>query len=223
MLLRSAIRISILAASVMLAGGCLSKSESSTGQKPGVVASGVNNRAPTIFGTPNSAVMTGDTYSFTPSASDADGDPMTFSIANKPRWASFDTTTGRLSGQALLGDEGLYQRISISVTDGGATSSLPEFSIQVTQTALGSMTLTWIAPTENSDGTVLTDLAGYNLYYGVSAGNYPNRIRINNPSISTYIIENLLPDTYFVVATSFNASGIESVFSNMATKMVASQ
>ena len=166
--------------------------------------------------------MTNDVYSFRPSAEDADGDAISFSISNKPRWASFNSATGELSGQPLLGDEGVYAQIVISATDGSATSALPSFAIEVTQVALGSMPLSWTAPTENSDGTALTDLAGYNLYYGTSASNYPHRIRIDNPSISTYLVENLLPDTYYVVATSFNAVGVESAYSNMATKTILS-
>jgi len=153
---------------------------------------------------------------------DADGDALNFSISGKPQWALFDSATGELSGKTFLGDEGVYGQIIISATDGSATSTLPSFSIEVTQVALGSMSLSWAAPTQNSDGTALTNLAGYNLYYGRSANNYPHRIRINNPSISTYLVENLLPDTYHVVATSFNAFGVESEFSNTATKTVLS-
>jgi hypothetical protein len=166
--------------------------------------------------------MTGDNYVFTPTANDPDGDTITFAITNKPRWASFDTSTGQLSGQPLLSDEGLYSNVSISVSDGTATSSLPAFSIEVTQTALGAMILSWTAPTENTDGSALTDLAGFKLYYGTSAGSYTHQVRIDNPSISTYLIDNLLPKTYYVVATSFNQAGVESSYSNMAIKTVES-
>ena len=44
--------------------------------------------------------------------------------------------------------------------------SLPAFSITVTQVGLGSMSLSWTPPTQNTDGSALTDLAGYKLYYG---------------------------------------------------------
>ena len=58
------------------------------------------NRAPTISGTPSSGVLVGAAYSFQPSASDPDGNTLTFSITNKPGWATFSTPTGRLSGTA---------------------------------------------------------------------------------------------------------------------------
>jgi len=166
--------------------------------------------------------MTGDVYDFTPSASDADGNTITFSIVKKPNWATFDSSTGRLSGQPLLGTVGIYDDIRISASDGTDSSDLPAFSIEVTQSALGAMTLSWTAPTENTDGSPLIDLTGYKLYYGTSAGNYTKQVRIDNPSISTYLIENLLPKTYYVVATSFNAAGIESSYSNVAVKTVES-
>ena len=136
--------------------------------------------------------------------------------------ASFDAATGRLSGQVLLGDVGVYENIRISVSDGTATVSLRDFSITVSQTALGALTLNLTAPTENVDGTALTDLAGYYVYIGTSQGIYPNRVRIGNPSINTYVVENLVPDTYYLVAPSFNTQGVESAYSNIAVKTVSS-
>jgi len=213
-------RVLVLATAFFALGGCLSQEKSTSGGGFSKTTTGSQNSPPTIWGSPDSAVMTGDNYLFTPNANDADGDTITFAIVNKPRWANFDTATGRLSGQPLLGDEGTYSNISINANDGTATANLPAFSIEVTQTALGAMTLSWTPPTENTDGSTLTDLAGYKLYYGTSAGSYTHQVWIDNPSINTYMIENLLPDTYYVVATSFNDQGIESTYSNMAIKTV---
>jgi len=64
------------------------------------------------------------------------------------------------------------------------------------------------------------DLAGYNIYFGLSQGNYSYKVHIDNPSISTYMVDNLLPNTYYVVATSFNSLGVESTYSNVAVKTV---
>ena len=195
-------------------GGCLTSEESNTdGPQSG-------NNAPTISNSPDTAIMTGDTYSFRPSASDPDGDTLAFFVTNLPRWANFDSTTGTLSGQPVPGDEGIYTNIVISVSDGSTKVSLPAFSIEVTQTALGSMMLSWEPPTENEDGTALDNLAGYKLYYGTTSGHYTRQVRINTPGLSSYVIENLLPDTYYVVATSFTTSGVESRYSNEAVKTV---
>ena len=56
------------------------------------------NRAPTINGSPSTSVTAGTAYSFTPSATDPDNDTLGYTIQNKPSWAAFDTSTGRLSG-----------------------------------------------------------------------------------------------------------------------------
>ena len=90
----------------------------------------------------------------------------------------------------------------------------------MSQTALGSLTLSWTPPTTNTDGTTLTDLSGYRIYYGNSQGNYPNQISIDTPGIASYVVENLVPDTYYFVATSLNSLGVESSYSNVAIKTV---
>lgn len=181
------------------------------------------NNAPSISGSPGDAVTAGDMYGFVPQASDPDGDTLQFSAQNLPRWADLNPATGELVGQPLLGDIGVYDNIVLSVSDGTASDSLAPFSVTVSQAALGSMSLSWTPPTLNTDGTSLQDLSGYNIYYGLSAGSYPNRVEVRNPSISTYVVDNLLPNTYYVVATSVNAMGIESEYSNVAIKVVSSQ
>ena len=178
------------------------------------------NSAPQISGTPSPMVNVEQSYSFTPTASDLDGDNLTFSIQNMPGWAQFDTGNGTLSGTPQNGDANSYTNISISVSDGVLSDSLPEFTITVNQVSLGSATLNWIPPTQNTDGSALTDLAGYRIYYSTSPGNYPNQITINNPGITTYVVDNLTPNTWYFVSTSFNSSGMESDFSNVATRTI---
>ncbi|WP_240479525.1 Ig-like domain-containing protein [Pseudoalteromonas rubra] len=89
------------------------------------------NDAPVISGTPDTTVVHNTEYSFTPQASDADGDALTFAVANLPVWAQFDTATGTLSGTPGRDDEGVYSNIVISVTDGVEQASLSPFEIAV--------------------------------------------------------------------------------------------
>ena len=178
------------------------------------------NAAPSISGSPPTSVVVGQTYSFTPTASDPEGDALTFSISNTPAWASFDAATGTLSGTPSAGDVGSYANISINVSDGILSDTLGPFSIDVQAISTGSVTLSWTPPTENDDGTTLVDLAGYKVYWGTSSGTYPNSVTIANPSVTTFVVENLGPGTYEFVATAFNTSGVESTFSNTATKIV---
>lgn len=179
-----------------------------------------SNTAPTISGTPPSAATVGQQYSFTPAATDADGDALTFSVSNLPSWANFNTTTGRINGTPGAGDVGTYTNVSITVSDGVASDTLAPFSITVDAVSLGSVSLSWTPPTENEDGSVLTDLAGYRLYWGTTPGVYTDSVTINNPSISTYLVENMTPGSYEFVATSFNSSGVESTYSTPTTKVV---
>ena len=185
-----------------------------------ITAEAGDNSSPKIWGTPQKVVTAGTWYEFTPQASDPDGDPLSFSIKNKPSWAWFNTDTGRFRGTPKAGDVASYGNIVISVSDGQASASLSSFSITVEAISTGSATLSWTPPTENTDGTALTDLAGYRIYWGKTAGNYPNSVSINNPGITTYVVENLASGSYTFVATSFNADGVESGYSAPATKTV---
>ena len=90
----------------------------------------------------------GTAYSFTPTASDPDGNTLTFSIANKPSWATFNTGTGRLQGTPSAGDVGTTTGIVISVSDGRerVARGLQRHGHAV---ATGSATLTWAAHAEH--------------------------------------------------------------------------
>jgi hypothetical protein len=178
------------------------------------------NRAPTISGTPPTTAREGQAYAFTPTASDADGDTLTFSIANRPSWASFNNATGALTGTPAAGTVGSYSNITIKVSDGTTTVSLPAFSIEVQQASSGSATLTWEPPTTRTDGTPLTNLAGYRIRYGTSSGSYPNVITIANGGITSAVVENLPPATYYFVATAYDTTGAESSYSSTVSKTI---
>jgi len=80
-----------------------------------------------------------------------------------------------------------------------------------------STTVAWTAPTTNTDGTPLTDLAGYKIYYGTTSGNYPNSI--NAGKVTSYAFNNLTSGTpYYFVATAYDTTGFESAFSNEVAK-----
>jgi hypothetical protein len=179
-----------------------------------------SNTAPKISGTPASSVNVGSAYSFKPSASDANGDNLTFSIANRPSWASFSTSTGQLSGTPSSSHAGAYSNIVITVSDGKATASLPAFSISVAQSQPRSATLSWTAPTENTDGSTLMNLAGYRIVYGTSASVLSNALQVSNPGVTTYVVENLSPGTYYFAIRAYTSSGAESADSNVVSKVV---
>jgi hypothetical protein len=186
-----------------------------------VRSSATSNTAPTISGTPPTSVTAGNLYSFTPKASDANGNTLTFSISNKPGWAAFSTSTGRLSGTPSSSQTGTYSNIVIKVSDGTASASLPAFSIAVKSTSTnGAATLSWTPPTQNSNGTTLTNLAGYRIYYGTSSSTMNQRITVANPGISGYVVENLAAATWYFTVRAYSTTGAESAASNTTTKTV---
>jgi putative Ig domain-containing protein len=181
---------------------------------------GSTNHAPTISGTPTASVNASAPYTFTPTAADADGDTLAFTVQNKPAWAAFNTTTGRLSGTPAAADVGTYSNIAITVSDGKTSTALSAFAIAVTTVATGRATLSWTAPTENTDGSTLSNLAGYRIRYGTSASALTQTIVIDNASVTTFVVENLSPATWYFAVTAVNSQGAESGNSNVANKQI---
>ena len=180
-----------------------------------------SNRTPTISGTPATSVNVGAAYSFTPTATDPDSDTIAFGIANRPAWASFDTATGRLSGTPTAADVGTTSNIVISVSDGrGGNATLPAFSIAVASTTTGSATLTWTAPTENDDGTTLTNLAGYRIRYGTASTALTQTVQVANAGLTTYVVDNLAQGTWYFSMTAYTSAGLESMPTNVVSKTV---
>ena len=179
------------------------------------------NQAPTISGTPGTQAMQDQQYVFAPTASDANGDSLTFTVAGAPAGWTFNTSTGQLSGTPSAAQAGqTFSNIRISVSDGTTTVNLAAFNVTVVATATGSAMLSWTPPTQNTDGTALTNLAGYRVYWGTSQGNYTNSTTISNPGLSSYVVEQLTPATWYFALTAVNSAGAESSYSNVASKQV---
>jgi hypothetical protein len=186
------------------------------------------NLPPTISGLPGTALVATYAYQFTPSASDPDGDALTFSIRNKPAWASFSASTGQLSGVPAATNAGAFPGITISVSDGKTSTALASFSITVTTPSAGaaptagtgSVSLSWMPPTQNADGSALTDLAGYRIVYGNSSNLLDRSIDLKNPGLTRYVITNLSAGTYYFALRSYNAAGAESELTGIASKTI---
>ena len=184
-----------------------------------ITVGGGTNQPPTISGNPSLSVTVGAAYSFTPTASDPEGATLTFSIQNKPAWANFNTATGRLSGTPALADVLTYSNIIISVSDGTTSVPLPSFNLAVVQAVTGSVTLNWVAPLTNTDGSAL-DLAGYRVSYGRSATSLDQVAQITNPGLVTYTIDNLAAGTWYFTIRAYSNTGAQSDPSNVASKTI---
>lgn len=190
------------------------------GQKNGRWAD-TTNSAPTISGAPNTEVVQESNYYFLPTATDPDGDPLTFYATNVPPWARIDLSNGRIFGTPGAGDIGLYSQITVGVSDGQTTTELPAFSIEVMAYADGVVTLSWAAPTENTDGSPLLDLAGYEINWGLESTGYSDAVTVMNPGITTYVIDNLTTGTHYFSIRAINGQGIYSTYSNEVVTSVA--
>ena len=81
-------------------------------------------------------------------------------------------------------------------------------------------TLEWTAPTTKTNGSSLTDLAGYRIHYGKSVMSLDSVIEIRNPGISSFVIDDLAPGTYYFAVTAFDTRNHESERSNAGRKQI---
>lgn len=210
-MIRTGMRLLVVAAAGVLLVAC-GGGEQSSNPPPA-------NRAPTISIAPSSNVLVGRELTVTPTASDPDGDPLTFSVSNRPAWMSFSAQTGVLTGTPGAGDVGVYNA-TITVSDGKAQAS-GQAGITVSAAVAGRATLSWEAPAQRTDGSPLTNLAGFKLYYGTSAGDLRYVIQVADPGARSRVVEDLTEGSWYFAATAYDQSGAESARSNVASKTIA--
>lgn len=192
----------------------------STSMAPFSVTVAAPNTPPSISGTPPDTVKAGQTYAFTPSATDPEGQQLTFSIANKPAWATFDTATGQLQGTPGATQSGTYSGIEISASDGQYASALPAFAVTVMPDTKGSATVSWTPPTSFEDGTPIANLAGYRVVYGQSATQLSQSLTIASAVINSATIENLAVGTWYFAVKAYTTANVESNLSSVASKTI---
>lgn len=180
-----------------------------------------------ITGTPPATATVGTAYSFQPAATVPSGETATFKIYNKPSWASFSTGTGRIYGTPAAANVGTYHWVQIEAIAGTSTSWLPAYTLTVSGSTgttppptNGTATISWLPPTENTDGSALTNLAGYHIYYGTSQTNLNNVVNITNPGLATYVLSGLSATTYYFAMTSVNSGGTESARSAVVSHLI---
>ncbi|HEY7640255.1 MAG TPA: fibronectin type III domain-containing protein [Steroidobacteraceae bacterium] len=85
---------------------------------------------------------------------------------------------------------------------------------------LGTAKLEWRAPATYTNGAPLTNLAGYRIYYGTDVAQMKHTIEVSNPGVSSYVIEGLVPNTYYFAVTAVTNTGHESQRSNAGRKII---
>ena len=99
--------------------------------------------------------------------------------------------------------------------DGLGGSAVAMISVAISDT----VSLNWQAPTENTDGTLLTDLSGYRIYYGLRSGDYTDSVLVGAATTTSHALE-LESGEYYFAMTALDADGNESGYSNEVIKVV---
>ncbi len=190
-------------ASFSLTTGQLSGTPSSadTGDYPGIQITATDGTSSatlppfTIHVRPSNALVasngsTGSTGSGTGSTSSATSGASTGGTSSNTSTGS--TSTGSTSGSGSSG------------TTGSSTSG-------------DTISVSWLAPTENTDGSALTNLAGYTIYYGSSASAMTQKVSINTVGELSYVLSNLTPGTWYLEVVAINSAGVQSAPSSIVS------
>ena len=137
-------------------------------------------------------------YSFQPSASGSRRQHADVQHPEPPGLGHVQHGDRPAVGTPALTDVATFSNIIISVSDGTAIG----FAARVlARGAAGCRparaTVTWTAPTTNTDGSPLTDLAGYRVVYGRAADTLDQSAPVNNPGLTSYTVENLSQGTWY--------------------------
>ena len=75
--------------------------------------------------------------------------------------------------------------------------------------------LSWAAPAEREDNSsiLLSEISGYQVFYGTVQGQYTSSVTINDATATSYTLTNLPTGTYYLVMTTLDTEGRESQFS----------
>jgi Putative Ig domain len=215
---------------VALLAACSGVPVSSSGSGTGAAAAAAGSTATaattapdapklTLTGTPATSIAVGAKYSFQPAVSAA-GQGTSFTIQGQPTWAEFDAATGALTGTPTTGDEGQSSKVTISAKDAASSASIGPFTIVVTGPANGTATLSWTAPAYDANGSPITGLAGYNIYYGTDPSNLTKSIDVAGAATTTYVVTGLTAGTYYFAVSAYNSEGVDSSLSNIGQKTI---
>lgn len=101
-----------------------------------------------------------------------------------------------------------------------SSNASPGTPVPTATSSSDAVTLNWTPPTENTNGSPLTNLSGYNIHYGTASGAYTQTISVSNAGIATYVVDDLTPGTYYFAVGAVNSQGTESPASSEVSATV---
>jgi hypothetical protein len=119
------------------------------------------------------------------------------------------TATAGTPNTATASNSGSTTTTTPATTTPAAGTTVASTPVKKTTTT-GVATLDWLPPTENSDGSALTNLAGYTVYYGTSPDSLTQSVKVTNPGLTAYTVTNLPSGTWYFAVTSYSSTGVES-------------
>jgi hypothetical protein len=162
-------------------------------------------------------VVKGFSQQFTATGKYSDGTSQ--NLTTVATWSSSNAAVAAVSNAA--GSQGLATALAAGTTTITAKSGSVSGSAAMNVTDIlssGTALLSWTPPTTNIDGTPLTDLAGYVIYYGTSSSNYTNIVDVGN--VNTYSVNGLPSGTIYFAVTAYDTSGYQSGYSNEGIKLM---
>jgi hypothetical protein len=135
------------------------------------------------------------------------------------RWLVTVIVTGALAGCGG-GSSQSASSVNAAGSSPAVTSQSPPTPAPSPTPTAGAATLSWTAPDQNTDGSTLTNLSGYRIYYGTSANTLDQVIQINTIGITEYVIDNLTAGTYYFSIRAYNSAGLESALSNIVSDTI---
>ena len=107
------------------------------------------------------------------------------------------------------------QSLSLStVPTRASTSSTPAPSNK-------SVDVTWSAPTANTNGSALTNLAGYTIHYGTSATSLSKSVSVPSAGATDYVVQGLTGGTWYFAVTAYTNTGLQSSYSSVVSKTIS--
>jgi hypothetical protein len=117
------------------------------------------------------------------------------------------------------------QTVSYTLTcsgEGGSASDSITVTVNDPPSSGQNINLSWVAPAEREDNTpiLMSEIAGYKVYYGTSQGQYTNSIDISDGTAEGYTIKDLPSGTYYIVVTTYDTDGRESGYSQSVSRSI---
>lgn len=96
----------------------------------------------------------------------------------------------------------------------GSTSSSPPAATDK------SVDVTWTAPTANTNGSALTDLAGYTIYYGTSPTALTQSVSVPNAGATDHVVQGLTGGTWYFAVKAYTSAGLQSSYSAIISRNI---